>query len=76
MVAGRMVPRRRAWICIVGCMLCVLAMASYTDCAIKKAGQLAREAASRAAAAVAEAGKAKEKYMQQLEELGSCAHGK
>ena len=56
-------------------LLCVLSMARYVDCEIRQIKQSTRDAEARAAAAVAESNRAKDRYLQKLEELGACKHG-
>jgi uncharacterized protein (UPF0333 family) len=67
------VSRDKAMATLIGAMLLVLVMARYTDCEIKRAEQAAHAAEAKAAAAVVEAGKVKERYLQKLEE--ACNHG-
>ena len=79
-MTGRRVRRKtvsmdKAMVTLVGAMLLVLVMARYTDCEIKRTNQAAHAAEAKAAAAVVEAVKVKERYLQKLEELGACNHG-
>lgn len=69
------VSRDKAMVTLVGAMLLALVMALHTDCEINRANQAAHAAEAKSAAAVVEAGKAKERYLQKLEELGACSHG-
>ena len=61
------VSRDKAMVALVGAL--------HTDCEINRANQAAHAAEAKSAAAVVEAGKAKERYLQKLEELGACSHG-
>ena len=54
---------------LVMAILCVLVMARYTDCEIKRAGRRAQEMEAKAAAAMAEASRLKAQYLQKLERL-------
>ena len=72
-VRRKTVSRDKATATLIGAMLLILVMARYTDCEIKRAEQAAHAAEAKAAAAVVEAGKVKERYLQKLEE--ACNHG-
>lgn len=58
---------------LVMAILCILVMARYTDCEIKRAGRRAQEMEAKAAAAMAEASRLKAQYLQKLERLDEQA---
>ena len=69
------VPRSVALLTLLIAMVCLLAMARYTDIEIKRADKAAQEAESRSADAIIKLIEVKDMYMRRLEELRICEHG-
>ena len=66
------VPRSKAILTLIIALVCVLAMARYSDREIKRAKQEAQEAEARSADAIIKLIKTKDMYIRKLEELRSC----
>ena len=69
------VSRSVALLTLLIAMVCLLAMARYTDIEIKRANKAAQEAESRSADAIIKLIEVKDMYMRRLEELRICEHG-
>ena len=65
-------PRSKAILTLIIALVCVLAMARYSDREIKRAKQEAQEAEARSADAIIKLIKTKDMYIRKLEELRSC----